>query len=91
MRRVAGGETRGNGKAHHIAGKFGHSLFQSRHIQSRRLTARVVMPPRQPHHRVALQSLNQAAAFQIIGIKADEDQRHTAPLPFDQRIGGQGG
>ena len=49
------------------------------------------MPPRQPHHGVALQSLNQAAAFQIIGIKADEDQRHTAPLPFDQRIGGQGG
>ena len=91
MRRVAGSETGRHRKAGDFGAKLVQRCGQCGKIKRGHFGPGMSMPTRQGNDRIAAQGLGQAGAGQFGRIKADKDQRHTAALPFDQRIGGQGG
>ena len=91
MRRVAGGKTGGHGIGGNLGAKPVQCGGQPRQIQRRHLGPGMVMPAGQSNDRIAAQRLGQTGAGQLGRIKANENQGNTAPLPFDQRIGGQCG
>ena len=87
VRRVAGGEPGGDGKAHDFGAKRGNGGFQSGQIQGGEFAAGVGMAADKLHHGIAAKGCGQTGAIKVCRFKPDEQKCHAPALAFDQRVG----